>query len=82
MRRDEHLFDRRLVVSKWTRDGQCELAERFYLVVALPADAQGHLASVVMQDINTLQEQEMDWHELGGSRLLAHGVELACCRRP
>jgi tryptophan-rich hypothetical protein len=53
-----------LLFSKWTRDGQCELAERFYLVVACQRDAQGHLASVVMQDINTLQEQEMDWHEL------------------
>lgn len=53
-----------LLFSKWTRDGQCELAEHFYLVVACQRDAQGHLASVVMQDINTLQEQEMDWHEL------------------
>ena len=53
-----------LLFSKWTRDGQCELAERCYLVVACQRDAQGHLASVVMQDINTLQEQEMDWHEL------------------
>ena len=53
-----------LLFSKSTRDGQCELAERFYLVVACQRDAQGQLASVVMQDINTLQEQEMDWHEL------------------
>ena len=30
-----------LLFSKWTRDGQCELAERFYLVVACQRDAQG-----------------------------------------
>ena len=53
-----------LLFSKWTEESQYELADRFYLVVACQRDARGQLASVVMQDINTLQEQEMDWHEL------------------
>ncbi|TNI27481.1 TIGR02450 family Trp-rich protein [Aeromonas veronii] len=53
-----------LLFSKWTKESQHELADRFYLVVACQRDAQGLLVQVVMQDINTLQEQEMDWHEL------------------
>ncbi|WP_421172776.1 TIGR02450 family Trp-rich protein [Aeromonas sp. 601115] len=53
-----------LLFSKWTKEGQHELTDRFYLVVACQRDAQGQLVQVVMQDINTLQEQEMDWHEL------------------
>lgn len=42
-----------LLFSKWTRDGQCELAERFYLVVACQRDAQGQLASVVKYPAGT-----------------------------
>ena len=53
-----------LLFSKWTKESLHELTERFYLVVACQRDAQGQLQQVVMQDINTLQEQEMDWHEL------------------
>ncbi|WDL83583.1 TIGR02450 family Trp-rich protein [Aeromonas bestiarum] len=53
-----------LLFSKWTKESQHELTERFYLVVSCQRDAQGQLACVVMQDINTLLEQEMDWHEL------------------
>ncbi|MBS2784208.1 TIGR02450 family Trp-rich protein [Aeromonas salmonicida] len=53
-----------LLFSKWTKESQPELTERYYLVVACQRDAQGRLARVVMQDINTLLEQEMDWHEL------------------
>ncbi|WP_421349467.1 TIGR02450 family Trp-rich protein [Aeromonas veronii] len=53
-----------LLFSKWTKERQHELTDRFYLVVACQRDAQGRLVQVVMQDINTLQEQEMDWHEL------------------
>lgn len=53
-----------LLFSKWTKESQYELTDRFYLVVACQRDAQGQLVQVVMQDINTLQEQEMDWHEL------------------
>ncbi|MFQ1743099.1 TIGR02450 family Trp-rich protein [Aeromonas sp. 603079] len=53
-----------LLFSKWTKEGQHELADRFYLVVACQRNAKGELMQVVMQDINTLQEQEMDWHEL------------------
>ncbi|MEV3829361.1 TIGR02450 family Trp-rich protein [Aeromonas allosaccharophila] len=53
-----------LLFSKWTKESQHELAERFYLVVACQRNAKGELMQVVMQDINTLQEQEMDWHEL------------------
>ena len=53
-----------LLFSKWTKESQHELTERYYLVVACQRDAQGRLARVVMQDINTLLEQEMDWHEL------------------
>ena len=53
-----------LLFSKWTKESQHELTGRFYLVVACQRDAQGRLVQVVMQDINTLQEQEMDWHEL------------------
>lgn len=53
-----------LLFSKWTKESQHELTERFYLVVACQRDAQGQLQQVVMQDINTLLEQEMDWHEL------------------
>ncbi|MCX0443038.1 TIGR02450 family Trp-rich protein [Aeromonas veronii] len=53
-----------LLFSKWTKESQHELTDRFYLVVACQRDAQGQLVQVVMQDINTLQEQEMDWHEL------------------
>ncbi|MEN9534202.1 MAG: hypothetical protein RIQ83_3426 [Pseudomonadota bacterium] len=53
-----------LLFSKWTKESQHELTERFYLVVSCQRDAQGQLARVVMQDINTLLEQEMDWHEL------------------
>lgn len=53
-----------LLFSKWTKESQHELTDRFYLVVACQRDAQGLLVQVVMQDINTLQEQEMDWHEL------------------
>ncbi|WP_421340691.1 TIGR02450 family Trp-rich protein [Aeromonas veronii] len=53
-----------LLFSKWTKESQHELTDRFYLVVACQRDAQGTLVQVVMQDINTLQEQEMDWHEL------------------
>ncbi|EKP0312898.1 TIGR02450 family Trp-rich protein [Aeromonas veronii] len=53
-----------LLFSKWTKESQHELTDRFYLVVTCQRDAQGQLVQVVMQDINTLQEQEMDWHEL------------------
>ena len=53
-----------LLFSKWTKESQHELTERYYLVVACQRDAQGRLARVVMQDINTLLEQEIDWHEL------------------
>ena len=53
-----------LLFSKWTKESQHELTDRFYLVVACQRDAQGQLVQVVMQDINTLQEQEMAWHEL------------------
>ncbi|MFQ1965182.1 TIGR02450 family Trp-rich protein [Aeromonas veronii] len=53
-----------LLFSKWIKESQHELTDRFYLVVACQRDAQGRLVQVVMQDINTLQEQEMDWHEL------------------
>ena len=53
-----------LLFSKWTKESQHELTDRFYLVVACQRDAQGQLVQVVMKDINTLQEQEMDWHEL------------------
>ncbi|TNJ10676.1 TIGR02450 family Trp-rich protein [Aeromonas veronii] len=53
-----------LLFSKWTKESQHELTDRFYLVVACQRDAQGRLVQVVMQDINTLLEQEMDWHEL------------------
>ncbi|WP_421305621.1 TIGR02450 family Trp-rich protein [Aeromonas veronii] len=53
-----------LLFSKWTKESQHEQTDRFYLVVACQRDAQGRLVQVVMQDINTLQEQEMDWHEL------------------
>ncbi|MGL4793403.1 MAG: TIGR02450 family Trp-rich protein [Aeromonas jandaei] len=53
-----------LLFSKWTKENQHELTDRFYLVVACQRNAQGQLVQVVMQDINTLQEQEMDWHEL------------------
>ncbi|MEH8148246.1 TIGR02450 family Trp-rich protein [Aeromonas veronii] len=53
-----------LLFSKWAKESQHELTDRFYLVVACQRDAQGQLVQVVMQDINTLQEQEMDWHEL------------------
>ena len=53
-----------LLFSKWTKESQHELTDRFYLVVACQRDAQGRLVQVVMQGINTLQEQEMDWHEL------------------
>ncbi|WMJ04103.1 TIGR02450 family Trp-rich protein [Aeromonas veronii] len=53
-----------LLFSKWTKESQHELTDRFYLVVACQRDAQGQLVQVVMQDINTLQEQEMDGHEL------------------
>ncbi|MGL5215807.1 MAG: TIGR02450 family Trp-rich protein [Aeromonas hydrophila] len=53
-----------LLFSKWTKESRHELTERFYLVVACQRDAQGQLQQVVMQDINTLLEQEMDWHEL------------------
>ena len=53
-----------LLFSKWTKDNPNELTDRFYLVVACQRDEQGQLIRVVMQDINTLQEQEMDWHEL------------------
>ena len=53
-----------LLFSKWTKESLHELTHRFYLVVACQRDAQGQLVQVVMQDINTLQEQEMDWHEL------------------
>ncbi|MEV3836195.1 TIGR02450 family Trp-rich protein [Aeromonas allosaccharophila] len=53
-----------LLFSKWTKESQHELADRFYLVVACQRNAKGELMQVVMQDINTLQEQEMDWHEL------------------
>jgi len=41
-----------LLFSKWTKESRHE------------RDAQGQLQQVVMQDINTLLEQEMDWHEL------------------
>ncbi|HEH9427804.1 TIGR02450 family Trp-rich protein [Aeromonas sobria] len=53
-----------LLFSKWTKESQHELTDRHYLVVACLRDAQGQLVQVVVQDINTLQEQEMDWHEL------------------
>ncbi|QPR53085.1 TIGR02450 family Trp-rich protein [Aeromonas allosaccharophila] len=53
-----------LLFSKWTKESQHELADRFYLVVACQRNSKGELMQVVMQDINTLQEQEMDWHEL------------------
>lgn len=53
-----------LLFSKWTKESQHELTDRFYLVVACQRNAKGELMQVVMQDINTLQEQEMDWHEL------------------
>jgi tryptophan-rich hypothetical protein len=53
-----------LLFSKWTKESRHELTERFYLVVACQRDAQGQLQQVVVQDINTLLEQEMDWHEL------------------
>ncbi|MCF5870918.1 TIGR02450 family Trp-rich protein [Aeromonas veronii] len=53
-----------LLFSKWTKESQHELTDRFYLVVACQRDEHGTLVQVVMQDINTLQEQEMDWHEL------------------
>lgn len=53
-----------LLFSKWTKESQQGLTDRFYLVVACQRDAQGQLVQVVMQDINSLQEQEMDWHEL------------------
>lgn len=46
-----------LLFSKWTKESQHELTDRFYLVVACQRDAQGQLVQVVMQDINTLQEQ-------------------------
>lgn len=45
-----------LLFSKWTKESQHELTERYYLVVACQRDAQGRLARVVMQDINTLLE--------------------------
>lgn len=53
-----------LLFSKWTREDRQEPGERFYLVVACQRDAQGQLVGVVMQDIHTLQEQEMSWLEL------------------
>lgn len=53
-----------LLFSKWTREGQHAPNEHFYLVVACQRDARGQLTGVVMQEINTLQEQEMNWHEL------------------
>lgn len=53
-----------LLFSKWTREGQQGPNAHFYLVVSCQRDAQGLLARVVLQDINTLQEQEMNWHEL------------------
>lgn len=53
-----------LLFSKWTKESQHELTDRHYLVVVCQRDAQGQLVQVVVQDINTLQEQEMDWHEL------------------
>ncbi len=45
-----------LLFSKWTKESQHELTDRFYLVVACQRNAQGQLVQVVMQDINTLQE--------------------------
>ena len=53
-----------LLFSKWTKESRHELTERFYPVVACQRDAQGQLQQVVMQDINTLLEQAMAWHEL------------------
>ncbi|WP_349921295.1 TIGR02450 family Trp-rich protein [Aeromonas veronii] len=53
-----------LLFSKWTREGQQGPGAHFYLVVSCQRDAQGRLARVVLQDINTLQEQELDCHEL------------------
>ena len=53
-----------LLFSKWTREGQYAPSAHFYLVVSCLRDAHGQLIGVVMQDINTLQEQEMSWHEL------------------
>jgi tryptophan-rich hypothetical protein len=53
-----------LLFSKWTREGQHTPSEHFYLVVSCLRDGQGQLIGVVMQDINTLQEQEMNCHEL------------------
>lgn len=53
-----------LLFSKWTREGPHAPSEHFYLVVSCQRDAQGTLIGVVMQDIHTLQEQELNWHEL------------------
>ncbi|MGL4717233.1 MAG: TIGR02450 family Trp-rich protein [Aeromonas sp.] len=53
-----------LLFSKWTKENTSSPAERFYLVVACQRDATGQLVQVVMQEVNSLQEQEMDWHEL------------------
>ncbi|PJG58283.1 TIGR02450 family Trp-rich protein [Aeromonas cavernicola] len=53
-----------LLFSKWTKENPLQLTERCYLVVACQRNAQGELVQVVMQDINTLEEQEVDWHEL------------------
>ncbi|MCS3454656.1 TIGR02450 family Trp-rich protein [Aeromonas rivuli] len=53
-----------LLFSKWTKETQFEQAERFFLVISCQRDGQGQLNRVILQDINTLQEQELDWHEL------------------
>jgi len=53
-----------LLFSKWTKHDQHGSVQRCYLVVACQRNWQGQLVQVVMQDINTLQEQELDWHEL------------------
>lgn len=53
-----------LLFSKWTRESATTPAERYFLVISCRRDNRGQLERVVMQDINTLQEQELDWHEL------------------
>ncbi|MFG0833838.1 TIGR02450 family Trp-rich protein [Aeromonas bivalvium] len=53
-----------LLFSKWTRETLFEQADRHFLVISCHKDERGELDRVTVQDINTLQEQELDWHEL------------------
>lgn len=53
-----------LLFSKWTKENPIASSERFYLVVACLRDKQGQVQSVMMQQIDSLQEQQVDCQEL------------------